>query len=170
MQHFSFLSPAVQDELFFKVPEDIQPAADKDLLALSLGASIYCPAIRENLFEDILKLKNKGAGSVIICLEDSVPDERLKEAEDNLVSVLEKLAARGVDDLPLLFIRPRTPEHFLEIGYRIGANMKVLTGFSFPKFTHENARSFLSFTKMFSNMIGQHLYAMPILESPSTSW
>lgn len=167
MQHFSFLSPAIQDELFFKAPEDIQPTAEKDLLALSLGASIYCPATRENLFDDILKLKNKGAGSVIICLEDSVPDDRLEEAENNLVSVLERLAARGVDDLPLLFIRPRTPEHFAEIGYRIGANMKVLTGFSFPKFTLGNARTFLSFTRMFSNMIGRHLCAMPILESPS---
>lgn len=167
MQHFSFLSTHIQDELFFQVPENIQPTAEKDLLALSLGATIYCPATRENLFEDIVKLRDKGAGSIIICLEDSVPDERLEEAENNLVSVLESLNERGVDDLPLLFVRPRTPEHFQSIGYRIGANMKVLTGFSFPKFTHSNATHFLSLTNMFSKMIGQHLYAMPILESPS---
>jgi hypothetical protein len=142
VQHFSFLSPTVQDELFFKVPENIQPTAEKDLLALSLGATIYCPATRENLFEDIVKLRNKGAGSIIICLEDSVPDERLAEAENNLVSVLESLNERGVDDLPLLFVRPRTPEHFQSIGYRIGANMKVLTGFSFPKFTLRLAGQF----------------------------
>lgn len=167
MQHFSFLSPRTQDELFFQVPENIQPTAEKDLLALSLGATIYCPATRENLFEDIVKLRDKGAGSIIICLEDSVPDERLEEAENNLVSVLENLNERGVEDLPLLFVRPRTPEHFQSIGYRIGANMKVLTGFSFPKFTQSNAMRFLSLTNMFSGMIGQRLYAMPILESPS---
>lgn len=167
MQHFSFLSPETNDELFFKVPEDIQPTAEKDLLALSLGATIYCPATRENLFEDILKLRSKGAGSIIICLEDSVPDDRLEEAENNLVAVLERLNERGVGDLPLLFVRPRTPEHFQSIGYRLGANMKVLTGFSFPKFMQSNAMIFLSLTKMFSDMIGQHLYAMPILESPS---
>lgn len=167
MQHFSFLSTRIQDELFFQVPENIQPTAEKDLLALSLGATIYCPATRENLFEDIVKLRNKGAGSIIICLEDSVPDERLAEAEDNLVSVLGDLHERGVEDLPLLFVRPRTPEHFQAIGSRIAPFMKVLTGFSFPKFTHENAVSFLSLTNMFSEQIGHHLYAMPILESPS---
>jgi citrate lyase beta subunit len=167
VQHFSFLSPEVHDELFFKVPEDIQPTAEKDLLALSLGATIYCPATRENLFDDIIKLRGKGAGSIIICLEDSVPDVRLKEAEDNLVSVLERLNERGVEDLPLLFVRPRTPEHFNLVGKRIVPFMKVLTGFAFPKFTQANATYFLSLTSMFSSQIRQHLYAMPILESPS---
>jgi citrate lyase beta subunit len=167
VQHFSFLSSDIHDELFFKVPEDIQPTAEKDLLALSLGATIYCPATRENLYDDIIKLRGKGAGSIIICLEDSVSDERLEEAENNLVSVLERLSKRGIEDLPLLFVRPRTPEHFNLIGKRIAPFMKVLTGFAFPKFTHANATYFLSLTSMFANQIGQHLYAMPILESPS---
>ena len=155
------------DNLFFKVPEDIRATAEKDLLALSLGATIYSPGTRDNLFGDILKLRGQGAGSVIICLEDSVPDERLAEAEDNVVSVLKRLNERGVEDLPLLFIRPRNPEHLQSLGFRIGQDMRALTGFSMPKFAEGNAASFLHLTTMFSDLIGQHLYAMPILESPS---
>lgn len=153
--------------MFFKVPGSFDRNSHRDLLSVSLGATLYSPATRKNLAQDVIKMAKKGSTSVILCLEDSVPDNLLEEAEDNLVSTLQILSDVPVETLPLIFIRPRNPEHLQRIERKIRPYLHVLTGFSLPKFDQSNADRFLELTSIYSMQSGVHMYAMPILESPN---
>lgn len=167
MKNFSFLTPELTEKLFFKTPEPFDRNSHRDLLSVSLGATLYSPTTRKSLADDVIKMAKKGSTSVILCLEDSVPDRLLEEAENNLVETLESLSNLPAEELPLLFIRPRSPEHLQRIEAKIRPYLHVLTGFSLPKFDRKNADRFLELTSMYSMQSGVHMYAMPILESPN---
>lgn len=149
------------------MPESFDKNSSRDLLSVSLGATLYSPATRKNLAMDVLKMAAKGSTSVILCLEDSVPDELLGEAETNLVETLETLRRVSFESLPLIFIRPRNPEHLMHLEKKIRPYLHVISGFSLPKFDRWNARQFLELVALYSWQANTHLYAMPILESPN---
>ena len=47
---------------------------DNAVLALALGASLYSPATRPALAKDIARQRTLGVRSVVVCLEDAIPD------------------------------------------------------------------------------------------------
>lgn len=169
MQHFSFLSPQDQETLFFKTPEVFTKDSDKALLSASLGATLYIPATRPQILEDLQKMQKRDATSVVICLEDSIPDERVLEAEENLHSVLTDLQEQNMDELPLVFVRVRSPEHLQKILIRNAGLLHVLTGFVFPKFDGltDRAANFVAILNEANRIEKTNLYYMPVLESPS---
>lgn len=157
--------------MFFKQPEPFDFTTTKERLAYSLGATLYCPATRPNLYDDIYKMRDRGAGSLVLCLEDSVPDAALPAAEKNLQETLKKLAQLDQAELkalPLLFIRVRTPRHFKHIIEMNRSSLDVLTGFVFPKFIAVDnvAQNFISTLEEVNATRSRHLYFMPVLESP----
>lgn len=173
MRHFNFLSDDDKARLFLQEPETVTPDSNKDLIAAALGATLYCPAIRPTLAQDILKRAATGASSIVICLEDSIPDDKVEEGEQNLVKTLEELdSPKYVNNLPLLFVRVRNPEHLRKVAELIKNNLHLLTGFAFPKF--EDVTQIASnFTQVLAEINEQQaaknqrlLYFMPILESP----
>lgn len=169
MRHFNFLSEQDDESLFFVVPEEFDSTTDKTLLSSSLGATLYIPATRPDLLKDLRKMRKKDATSVVICLEDSIPDERVEEAEQNLHELLVKLVDVDHSDLPLIFVRPRSPEHFHKIANMNKGLLGVLTGFVFPKFEALTSRaiSFVTLLKKVNHAENLHLYYMPVLEDPS---
>lgn len=167
MKNFQHLTAEDRSRLFFLEPEEITKKSHAFMLGAALGASLYIPAIRDDIAGDVIKRAKTGSSSVIICLEDSVPDERLEEAEEKLVKALAVLAEADESQLPLIFVRPRDPSHLMRIESMIRPYLGVLTGFSLPKFTKDNAEAFLELISKYSFNSRTHLYAMPILESPS---
>lgn len=172
MQHFSQLDDSEKDLLFFKQPVHFTKDSPKALLQASLGATIYCPSIRPNLLEDVKKLARKDATSVVICLEDAIPDERVAEGEQNVQNLLQQLNSLTDEEkgsLPLLFLRPRNPAHLWSIFRQNGDNLRHLTGFAFPKFDSlaDVAHGFTSVLAEINEEKNLSLYFMPILESPS---
>lgn len=155
--------------LFHREPQEFTKNTPKELLKFALGATLYMPATRENLLEDINKMTQKGVSSLVICLEDSIPDNRLEEAEGNLKNLLMELSASKDTDLPLLFCRVRTPEHYAKIIEQNGANLAALTGMVFPKFDHLDGRGeeFMKIHKTFTKTLSAPLYYMPVIESPA---
>ncbi|MFJ4264650.1 HpcH/HpaI aldolase/citrate lyase family protein [Paenarthrobacter nicotinovorans] len=172
MQHFATLSDTVKARLFHRLPETLHHNTDPSLLAVALGATLYCPATRASLAEDIRKQANAGCISMVICLEDAVPDESLAAAEQNLLDTLHSLAERPAG-LPMLFIRCRTPEQLLSIGRRAGPTLGVIYGFVLPKFENETgtARAFLEAVQQLNNTSERSspLRVMPILEHTATT-
>ena len=68
------------------------------------------PAFQNNIIE---KIKNNSIDcltSMCFCLEDSIRDEALPEAEESLKYILQELKYLR-KNLPLIFIRVRSPEH-----------------------------------------------------------
>lgn len=172
MQHFSTLEEQDKELLFFKQPINFTKNSPKELLAASLGATLYCPSIRPNLLQDIKKMHLKDATSVIVCLEDSIPDERVEEGEQNLNTLLMQLDTmtdEEKENLPLLFVRPRDALHLWKLYEQNGDLLQQLTGFAFPKFDSSADTSY-AFTSILSDINSQMqtpLYFMPIMESPS---
>ncbi|MDP9905633.1 HpcH/HpaI aldolase/citrate lyase family protein [Arthrobacter bambusae] len=179
MQHFEALAESVKERLFHVRPEALDRAADPGLLAVALGATLYLPATRATLVRDIRKQARSGCISTVVCLEDSVPDNELDFAEDNLLQALKELdALDGCDGLPLIFIRCRTPEQLLSVGRRAGAALSVVYGFVLPKFENESGRgrAFLDTLNVLNEESGrtleaggQPLRAMPIIEAITTT-
>ncbi|WP_432547900.1 HpcH/HpaI aldolase/citrate lyase family protein [Kineococcus sp. SYSU DK004] len=171
MRHFSALDAGTVERLFHAPPEPVDLAGDRDELAVALGATLYCPATRQRLAGDLLGLSARGVLSAVACLEDSVPDGRVAEAEDTLVRELAGLArAPQWRERPpmMLFVRARTPQQLLRVVERSGEGLDCLLGFVLPKFggsRQPEPERWLAAVRRAGELAGRRLWAMPVLES-----
>ncbi|MER5631261.1 ATP/GTP-binding protein [Streptomyces nitrosporeus] len=165
MRHFGHISPVVRQSLFFKEPCEFNAASQPHLLAAALGATLYSPATRPHLADDVIKQADRGVVSMVLCLEDSIDDSEVVGAEANLVRQFADIAARGAE-APLLFIRVREPGQITDLVDRLGESARWLSGFVLPKFTEERGALFLEALAEAEAASGHRLFAMPVLESP----
>ncbi|WP_026581328.1 HpcH/HpaI aldolase/citrate lyase family protein [Bacillus sp. J33] len=170
MRLFSDLPDEKVNQVFYKKPGIFNKRSGKELLAYALGATLYMPATRPNIHQDLLSKKHAGLTSMVICLEDAIGDDEVERAEDLLSLELENLSvdlAKGhcqEDDLPLIFVRIRSYEQLVRLKSRIPNGMHLLTGFVLPKFSPlEGGRILKEIRNIQSS--GYCLYAMPILET-----
>ncbi|MER6623747.1 MULTISPECIES: HpcH/HpaI aldolase/citrate lyase family protein [unclassified Streptomyces] len=166
MRHFGHIAPAVRKRLFYREPGEFTPDSPARLLSAALGATLYSPATRPRLADDVVKQGGNGVVSMVLCLEDSISDADVPAGEENLVRHFADLAGRPGADLPLLFIRVRTPEQIPDIVRRLGPSVALLSGFVLPKFTAERGLPFLEALATAEAESGHRLFAMPVLESP----
>lgn len=175
MRHFRSLTSSQSSTLFHRLPVELTAQSSPELQSVALGGTLYTPANRPDLVRDVLRQRDLGCVSMVLCLEDSIPDADVTGAEDNVVATLEILAERD-DALPLLFVRVRTPEQMLSVARRAGAATGVLTGFVIPKFDNESGvgATFLEALHVIQAELGldgsqasntRRLRVMPILES-----
>ncbi|QIP86672.1 HpcH/HpaI aldolase/citrate lyase family protein [Streptomyces sp. Tu 2975] len=165
MRHFGHIPPAERARLFHQEPCDFGADSAARTLAAALGATLYSPATRPKLADDVLKQAARGVVSMVLCLEDSIDDAEVVDGEANLVRQFADLDARGVE-VPLLFIRVRTPEQIPDLVRRLGPAGRLLSGFVLPKFTDERGVPFLEALVTAEATGGRRLFAMPVLESP----
>ncbi|MEU0678392.1 MULTISPECIES: HpcH/HpaI aldolase/citrate lyase family protein [Streptomyces] len=166
MRHFGHIAPEVRKRLFYREPCEFTADSPARLLSVALGATLYSPATRPRLADDILKQGARGVVSMVLCLEDSISDADVVAGEENLVRQLTDLAGRPGADLPLLFVRVREPGQIGDLVRRLGPAVAVLSGFVLPKFTAERGLPFLEALTAAESACGRRLFAMPVLESP----
>ncbi|MFF1724283.1 HpcH/HpaI aldolase/citrate lyase family protein [Streptomyces sviceus] len=165
MRHFGHIAPEVRQRLFHQEPCEFTADSPSRLLSAALGATLYSPATRPRLADDIVKQAGLGVVSMVLCLEDSIGDEDVAAGEENLVRQFTDLAERR-GHLPLLFIRVRAPEQIPDLVRRLGPAVRLLSGFVLPKFTEERGIPFLEALSVAEAASGHRLFAMPVLESP----
>ncbi|MGW3380083.1 HpcH/HpaI aldolase/citrate lyase family protein [Streptomyces albogriseolus] len=166
MRHFGHIAPEVRKRLFYREPCEFTADSPVRLLSVALGATLYSPATRPRLADDVLKQGARGVVSMVLCLEDSISDADVVAGEENLVRQLTDLAGRPGADLPLLFVRVREPGQIGDLVRRLGPAVAVLSGFVLPKFTAERGLPFLEALTAAESACGRRLFAMPVLESP----
>ncbi|MFC8507468.1 HpcH/HpaI aldolase/citrate lyase family protein [Streptomyces sp. NPDC057411] len=172
MRHFGHLPAAARAGLFHREPAEFTADSPARTLAVALGATLYSPATRPRLADDVRKQAARGVASMVLCLEDSISDAEVEAGEDNLVRQFADLAAgsaaHGADaaDVPLLFIRVREPRQITDLVERLGETVRLLSGFVLPKFTETRGRAFLEALAVAERDCGRRLFAMPVLESP----
>ncbi|WP_407564597.1 HpcH/HpaI aldolase/citrate lyase family protein [Streptomyces sp. 184] len=170
MRHFGHVSPDVRAALFHREPAEFTAGAPPAELAMALGATLYSPATRPHLARDIRAQAARGVVSMVLCLEDSIADGEVPEAEANVVRQLrdlEKQDTGGV--LPLLFVRTREAGQIPDLVARLGPAARLLSGFVLPKFTAVQGVDFLEAVikaEQLAEPAGRRLYAMPVVESP----
>ena len=130
---------------------------DKEILQYKVGGLLYMPAFQKNIVQKIAKKKLPHLTSAAFCLEDSIRDESLDEAEASLKIILREL--KGLENLPLIFVRIRSPRHLEIFHEEIGSKSKILTGYILPKFDMSNAGAYIQLAKEIN------LPIMPTLES-----
>jgi citrate lyase beta subunit len=169
MRHFAFLAPDERQRLFAREPEPFSVDDDPERLGTALGATLYCPATRSSLADDIRRRAGQGVLSVVVCLEDAVADSDLVTAERNAVAQLCELGATS-DELPMVFVRVRSVEQIPMLVDALGAHVGVLTGFVVPKFSEESGAAYLDEVVAASDALGRRLLVMPVLESADISF
>lgn len=165
VRHFAHLPAESRSALFHREPQPFDRDSDPTRLATALGATLYAPATRPELTADIRKRAARGVCSMVICLEDAIPNASVPAAETNTIEQL-RAYRDSTDEPPLLFVRVRHPQQIADLSERLGDAADVLTGFVLPKFTGEIGEHFLETLTKASANVGHRLLGMPVLESP----
>ena len=137
---------------------------DKNILQYKVGGLLYMPAFQENIIEKLKNHSIDGLTSIAFCLEDSIRDEVLPKAEESLKCILQELKP-FFKDLPLIFIRVRSPKHLESVHDKLSDLTNILTGYIFPKFDLNNAESYAAILYEINRNRKKPLYIMPILET-----
>src|SRR6478609_4635047 len=95
MRHFAFLDGEQRDSLFHVQPSEFDRSSDPALLAVALGGTLYAPATRPQLCDDILRRAAQGVRSMVVCLEDAVADADVESAQAHAVEQLRRLRAES---------------------------------------------------------------------------
>lgn len=139
----------------------------KKITGYDVGALLYCPANSHCSIVDSLREEHFAHPfSLAFCLEDTVRDNGVTEAEQELYQTLSKisLAKRNQDFyMPLIFIRVRSPEQLDRLAAEYGEFSELLTGFILPKFFIENCDAYIQVIQDISLKLDY--YYMPIFES-----
>ncbi|MDH6131797.1 citrate lyase beta subunit [Kitasatospora sp. MAA4] len=166
MRHFGHLGKEIRRRLFLTEPGSFDRNSAADTLSTALGATLYSPATRPTLADDIRRQAARGVVSMVLCLEDAIRDEEVEAAEHNLVEQLRGLSDSAALPLPLLFVRVRAPRQIADLVRRLGPAAGLLSGFVLPKFTEDSGGEYLEELTAAEAACGRRLFAMPVLESP----
>ena len=136
-----------------------------------VGALLYCPADRHKLAHSIISEKLGRGYSLALCLEDTINDNFVKQAEQQLISTIktiyEELQKNSAFYLPKIFIRVRNPEQILYLEKNLGDSNEIIKGYIIPKFCTENADIYIEEIHKLNSMQKHIKYFMPIYENTS---
>lgn len=136
----------------------------------AVGALMYCPANMHGTIVESLEKEQFGKPfSLAFCLEDTVHESAVEEAEQYLYRTLESIQkAKAARDfyMPLIFIRIRSVKQLEKLASVYSVFSDILTGFIIPKFFIENCDAYIEVITKLKNS-GYHYYYMPIFESAS---
>lgn len=136
-------------------------------LPYRIGGLLYMPAFQSNIVYKMANSVYPCLTSIAFCLEDSIQDNALVQAEEQLHQTLLEIREQIPDKgkRPLLFIRVRTPQHLSHIHHIFSDVEELLTGYILPKFDLQNANEYSNLICKINEMKNTSLYIMPILES-----
>ncbi|MEY8517379.1 HpcH/HpaI aldolase/citrate lyase family protein [Lachnospiraceae bacterium 29-84] len=139
-------------------------------LAYSVGALLYCPANNGTIADSITNERFGRKFSLALCLEDTIQDGSVKEAEEQLVRSIQSIYAKKDSKrffMPKVFIRVRNAAQISNLLSRFGNASGLITGFIIPKFSWENADTYLHAIQEANKGSDHPIYMMPIFESPT---
>lgn len=138
------------------------------ILNYSVGALLYSPANNNTIVQSLIDEKFEHPFSLALCLEDTIPDDRVEAAEEKLILSLSELIEKKQQKdfyLPKIFIRVREPQQITKLTKKLGNALEILTGFIIPKFDQSNADTYIEEIKAVNNISKSPIYIMPIFES-----
>lgn len=136
----------------------------------SVGALLYCPANRRSIVDSVAGNRFGTKYSLAMCLEDTIRDDCVAEAEHILTDSLQRLDRyRQTRNfyLPQIFVRVRNARQIGRLCKAFGESARLVTGFILPKFSLENADSYIQEIIRINETTAEPVYTMPIFESPS---
>ena len=141
-----------------------------DVLYYSIGALLYCPANKESIADSIIHEKFGNKFSLALCLEDTINDDFVTEAEQTLIESINKIFINYQKQpfyLPKIFIRVRNSEQIERLTKAFKEGIEIITGFIIPKFNSDNATEYINQLIKANELVSKKLYMMPIYENSS---
>ena len=129
---------------------------------------LYCPANKSTIAQSIMQEKFGTHYSLALCLEDTINDNFVAEAEQMLLQSLRDIYITHQNRdffLPKIFIRVRNPEQITRLVSSLKECAEVITGFIIPKFSPGNAGQYIEKLITVNESIEKKFYMMPIYES-----
>lgn len=158
-------------ESFYQSPVSFDKYTPREILQYAIGANMYIPATKKGIVNKIINSDLGEVGSITLCCEDAVSDNSVKEAENNIISMMEELdihfsnSVEIIKNMPLIFIRVRNVEQFKNLSAKMNKKyLRFIAGFVFPKFSSLNGKEYLLILDKLSKDFDEVLYGMPILE------
>ncbi len=139
-----------------------------DNIYYSVGALLYCPANKESISRAVINEKLGRNYSLALCLEDTINDDFVEEAEKIMVNSLQKIFENKDSYtffLPKIFVRVRERSQISRIMKMLGDAQAIISGFIIPKFIPETADEYIDEIIKVNEEYGRTIYMMPILES-----
>ncbi|WP_227431001.1 HpcH/HpaI aldolase/citrate lyase family protein [Psychrobacter sp. I-STPA6b] len=138
-----------------------KPQSQKHLHPYHLGASLYMPATRQDIWQVICREKLPTLNSVIICFEDAVNSADVDMALQQLQTLLTTWATHSTNlsERPLVFIRPRHPQMLQQLADF--TDIELIDGFVLPKIDMNS----LSQWRIACQYISDKQLLMPTLET-----
>jgi citrate lyase beta subunit len=136
----------------------------------SVGALLYCPANQKNIVDSIISEKLGTKFSLALCLEDTINDNFVEEAEKILAESLYQIYINYQTQpfyLPKIFVRVRNSEQIIRLTKTFGDVIEIVTGFIIPKFSTDNASEYIQAIIKANEIISKPIYMMPIYENSS---
>lgn len=159
------------NDVYYKEGILFNKYSEKNILKYAVAANLYMNSLMD-IYDKIILKKLEGVACITICFEDSIKESQVSMAQENVFLQLNKLSKAiksgilDLNDVPLIFIRVRSMEQFIEFTRKLlKEEAQCLCGFVFPKFDQNNAYDYLSHTKYLSEKFDNKFYVMPILES-----
>lgn len=135
-----------------------------------VGPLLYCPASKNTIADSIINEKLGYNYSLALCLEDTINDDKVEEAENILITSIKKIyiAKQTMDfSMPKLFIRIRSAMQIRKLVDALGQASDIISGFIIPKFSIENADKYIETIIDVNGTARSPIYTMPIYESTS---
>jgi len=139
------------------------------VLYYSVGPLLYCPANHISIANTIINGRFGEGYSLALCLEDTICDANVQEAETLLVKSLQEIYHARQEHtfyLPKIFIRVRNPRQIPLLLHLLDFAKDLPCGFIAPKFSLGNADSYIAEINAANEICSMPKYIMPILESP----
>ncbi len=138
------------------------------IIYYGVGPLLYCPANKATIAQSIIQEKFGRHFSLALCLEDTINDSFVAEAEQDLLQSLREIYTAHQDNdffLPKIFIRVRNPQQITMLISSLKECAGVITGFIIPKFSPQNADEYIQEIIKVNESASQKIYVMPIYES-----
>ncbi|MDE7477863.1 MAG: HpcH/HpaI aldolase/citrate lyase family protein [Lachnospiraceae bacterium] len=143
---------------------------NNSLLYYSVGALLYCPANKKTIVDSIINQRFGTKYSLAMCLEDTIRDDCVAEAEYILTDTLHRLEMYSQQKafyMPKIFVRVRNARQIDRLYKVFESSAKLVTGFILPKFSLENVDEYIQEIVKINETSQKPVYTMPIFESPS---
>lgn len=138
------------------------------IIYYSVGALLYCPANKSGFPESIRDGSFGDKYSFALCLEDTIGDSHVSEAEQEMIQsliTLHQYSSVATFYMPKIFIRVRVAEQIDKICANLGKALSLVSGFIAPKFDLASADNFIKAISDIQVKYQRTFYLMPILEN-----
>ena len=139
-------------------------------LYYSVGPLLYCPANNRTITHSIINEQFGNNFSLALCLEDTIQDNSIEEAEQiliNSINTLYKEKENTAFFLPKIFVRIRNTNQLLRLNEAFKNTPDIVKGFILPKFSLDNADKYIETIIKINESAINPIYTMPIYESSS---